>query len=400
MDRTGFALHVGVALLVCAALGAQPAAAQSAEAEAKFSEGETLLAAGKIAEACDAFAASNKLEPRAGTLINLGTCRESNHQYASAATALKDALARVKDPKKRQVAEAKLKAIEPLLSYLTITVADASRVAGLAVTRDGVAVDSSQWNQPVPVDGGHFVITGSAPDHDDWSSTVEVRDEADKVSVDVPALEPVVKVVAPVAPVTPVVPVVPVATGLSGKRKVAIGLAAVGVGAVVAGIVLGRSAKALEDDALALCPDPDIACSNAAAANAKLDRGDTRALQANLAFGVAAGATAGAVVLWLMGAPRAESQVTVAPRATGNAVGFTVFAGKVRQCHAARLFLRCEISHHESVKIGQLENHFLRRAILVCGENHGSNAGRFLPRPRYRIGCRIDGGNHARRNGP
>jgi cytochrome c-type biogenesis protein CcmH/NrfG len=58
--------------------------AQSAEAEALFTEGDTLMKQGKVAEACEAFEASNRIEPRAGTLIRLGECREQNHQLASA----------------------------------------------------------------------------------------------------------------------------------------------------------------------------------------------------------------------------------------------------------------------------------------------------------------------------
>src|ERR1041385_4972635 len=72
--------------------------AQSAQAEAMFGEGDRLMAAGKIVDACAAFEASNNLAPGAGTLIRLGQCREQNHEIASAWAAYKSALARVKDP--------------------------------------------------------------------------------------------------------------------------------------------------------------------------------------------------------------------------------------------------------------------------------------------------------------
>jgi len=48
---------------------------------------------------CEAFDASNRLEPRAGTLIALGDCREKNQQLASAWSAYKDALTRVRPGK-------------------------------------------------------------------------------------------------------------------------------------------------------------------------------------------------------------------------------------------------------------------------------------------------------------
>ena len=88
---------MGIRLAIFALLGLTATAhAQSAEAEAMFNEGDKLMAAGKLAEACSAFEASNNMDPRAGTLIRLGECREQNHQIASAWSAYKDALGRVK----------------------------------------------------------------------------------------------------------------------------------------------------------------------------------------------------------------------------------------------------------------------------------------------------------------
>ena len=80
------------------------AAAQNSDAEALFTEAEALESAGKIPEACDAFEASNRIEPRAGTLIRLGQCRENQKHLVSAWSAYKDALTRVKDPKKKAIA--------------------------------------------------------------------------------------------------------------------------------------------------------------------------------------------------------------------------------------------------------------------------------------------------------
>ena len=108
--------------------------AQSAEAEALFSDGDKLMKQGKLDQACDAFEASNRIEARAGTLIRLGECREQNHQIASAWSAYKDALVRVKDPKKQKLATAKVGELEPKLSYMTVTVA---KVDGLASLRPG-----------------------------------------------------------------------------------------------------------------------------------------------------------------------------------------------------------------------------------------------------------------------
>src|SRR4051812_8166985 len=71
-------------VLVAGLFLARAAHAQSAEAEQLFREGDRLMTEGKTVEACDAFEGSNRIEPRAGTLIRLGECREKNHQLASA----------------------------------------------------------------------------------------------------------------------------------------------------------------------------------------------------------------------------------------------------------------------------------------------------------------------------
>lgn len=323
--RASWIAAISLAALVTFGIGIRTAAAQNAAAEALFTDGEKLLKEGKLAEACDAFEASNRLEPRAGTLINLGTCREQNQQLASAWSAFKDALSRVKDPKKKKIAETRVKAIEPRLSYLTISVPDESRVEGLIVLRDAQPVDPALWNRGIPVDGGRYVVSGRAPGHEEWATTIEVPVEGAKITVEVPRFKELVKLVEP-PPDEPLPPMLPPSDpaaetrrddpGLwSGRRKVALGLGAVALGAAAGGVVLGRQSARLEDDAFALCPDPEVSCPEAAEANATLDRARDRALYANIAYGVGGAAAITAVVLWITGAPEpAESRVAVTPR--------------------------------------------------------------------------------------
>jgi len=162
--------------------------AQSDEADRRFKEAEALLAAGKVAEACDAFEASNRIEPSAGTLINVGLCKEKLGKLGSALAAYRAALERVKDPKKKAIATERAAALEPRVSRLRIAVAAEARVEGLAVTRDGERVEADDYDRPVPVDGGSYEIAASAPGYRKWSTTIEVRPEGDKASVEVPKL--------------------------------------------------------------------------------------------------------------------------------------------------------------------------------------------------------------------
>jgi hypothetical protein len=300
-----------------------PSLAQNAAAEALFSDGERLLKEGKVAEACDAFEGSNRIAARAGTLINLGLCREQNGQLASAWSAFKDALTRVKDPKKQKIASDHVAAIEPKLSYLTISVPDESRIDGLVVSRNTVPVDAALWNRAIPLDGGTYVIAGRAPGHEEWSTTVVVQKESAKVTVDVPKFKELGKLVPTpeqVAqqpkPEEDVVETRPESAPsmFTSKRKVAVGIGAVGVLAVGGGVLLGLQAKGYEDDAFALCPNPANACPDSDRANALIDKADSRAMLANVSFGVGAAALIGAGVLWFLGVPATpEAGVAVIP---------------------------------------------------------------------------------------
>src|SRR5262245_34527237 len=123
----------GICLAAACAFGAaqRPARAQSGSAEALYNEGHRLMNAGKLAQACEAFEASNRAQPGAGTYLALGTCRERNDQLASAWSAYQAALARAKDLEKRRFADTKIAELEPRLSYLTVMVSMDRRVDGL-----------------------------------------------------------------------------------------------------------------------------------------------------------------------------------------------------------------------------------------------------------------------------
>ena len=71
---------IATALYVGPALGdANPALAQSL-----FEEGRQLMSNGKFAEACPKFESSYKLDPAAGTLLNLAVCHEKVGRTAAA----------------------------------------------------------------------------------------------------------------------------------------------------------------------------------------------------------------------------------------------------------------------------------------------------------------------------
>lgn len=322
------------------------AAAQSVEAEALFQQGKKLMAAGNVAEACDKFEASDRLEASVGTELNLADCREKNGQLASAWAAFLKAAGTAKragnDGAREAEAKRRATALTSRLSYLTISVADSSKVDGLVIQRNGEPVDPALWNTGVPVDPGVYEISGQAPGMEAWSTKVTVEGEGQKASVEVPRF----KRLEDLAPKD----VHGAADGTGGGtgdgavalpppadhvdrpgtfttlRKASIGAAAIGLAALGGGVVFGLKAKDQQDQADALCPNE--ACNNPEAI-ALNDDAHGSALKANIMMGVGGVAVAGAVALWFLGAPPAvtaddDGDVAVAPMVGGGHVGLAL----------------------------------------------------------------------------
>jgi len=178
--------------IVLAAM-APPAFAQpaSVQAQSLFDEGRRLRQAGKIAEACAAFDASQKLDPVVTTLLNLAECREQNHQLATAWGAFVDAnrMARASNNDKLgRVASSHAHKLEPRLSRLTISVPADRQVAGLQILRGNDLVDAAGWNHALPIDGGSYTITARAPGRTPWSVARTIKVEGDTVTVEIPKL--------------------------------------------------------------------------------------------------------------------------------------------------------------------------------------------------------------------
>jgi hypothetical protein len=307
------ALITGLAALVVPAVAWAQA---SPQAEALFRDGKRLMKEAKLAEACAAFEGSERVEHSVATLLSLADCREKNQQYASAWALFLQADSQTRsDPTKAALnttAKTRALGLEPRLSYLTINVPDDSRVAGLVVLRDGAAVDPAEWNHSIPADGGHHVVAGKAPGHESWSTTVELAAQNDKQAVEVPRFKALRDLVVKDDDGTTPLAAPGKPRLFTQRRQIGLGVAAGGV--VIAGvaIIFGVSANNLRNDALATCPPANCSVEGADDAQDKNDRARSRALYANLGFGVATAAVATGVVLWFIGKP--ESAVAIAPQ--------------------------------------------------------------------------------------
>ena len=293
----------------------------SPQAEALFRDGKQLMKEGKLGEACLAFEGSEHAEHNVATILSLADCREKNHQYAAAWALFLQADSQTRsDPTKavlNKTAKTRARSLESKLSYLTINVPDESRIPELVVLRDGAPVDPAEWNRSIPADGGEHVIAGKAPGHESWSTTVTLRPENDKQSVEVPKFKALPEIVnkpahdaeaRSLAPMPQAEPPRP----FSRRRKIALGVGGGGVAILAVAAGLGLSANSLRDDALAACPM--TACSPAGAAKAQRtnDSARSRAMIANIGFGVGLAAVATGVVLWLTDKPESSTGTAIA----------------------------------------------------------------------------------------
>ncbi len=292
-------------------------ASSQAAAQALFDEARKLVADGKYADACPKLAESERLDPGAGTLMNLADCYEKNGQTASAWVTFKDAAA-ASDTKHRadwaERARQRSAALDPKLSRLTIDVPATSRADGMIVRRDGVEVGPAEWGLAIPTDPGEHVIEVVAPHKKRWTGKVTVAPDAAQAHLALPPFEdepePVIAPLAPVtAPVTPA-PVTeasrPIEPGSDGGAQRVIGLVVAGVGVVGVGIgtVFGLKAMSDNNDAKSLCPQST--CASAAGVQAN-DDAKSAATLSTVAMIAGVAAIGGGAVLYFT-APKRASQ--------------------------------------------------------------------------------------------
>ena len=161
---------------------AQPGEGEKkAAAQAHFDEGRQLAASGDYAAACPKLVESLHLDPTIGTRFYLAECFEHAGKLASAWTYYLEAAdaAKAAGQKGREkFANDRAEALRPRVPRLALKVPDAARaVAGLSLTRDGVAVGEAQWGTPIPVDLGAHTIAASAPGKQPWTARIDVGQE-------------------------------------------------------------------------------------------------------------------------------------------------------------------------------------------------------------------------------
>jgi hypothetical protein len=291
-----------------------------AAAEALFNQGRTLMTAGKFAEACPKFEASQQLDPGLGTMLNLAECYEKTGRTASAWAEYREAipLARAAGSKARQdLANERAQALQERLSTLTIrAMAGDDTDAHLEVRRDGVAVQEAELGSPIPVDPGEHVIEALAPGKHPWSSKVQVASNAAKVLVEIPKLktadgQPVVATTTP--EVTPPPGDTPPSSDKpavgSAQRTTGLVLGGVGIVGVGLGGFFGLQASSKWSDAKKKCTDYPYNCG---AEGADLHAGAQSAATVSTVAFVAGGALLAAGLVLYFTAPSKKESVALA----------------------------------------------------------------------------------------
>ena len=325
------AISLSLCLLVAPRAEAQSSAEDKAAADSLFRDGRSLVQQGKYAEACPKLAASQRLDPAIGTLLNLGDCYVRTGQTASAWASFNHAeiMARSANDKIRaQEAVQRAKALEARLSRLVIEVPATSRVDGIEVRRDGAALEPALWGSAIPVDPGAHAIQATATGREPWSKTIEVEAKLGVTTVTVPGLVPALVTQSPAggalnegdgkrAP------------AWSGQRTAGLVVGGAGVIGIAIGAGFGVLAISKNSDSTAHCrPDEPNVCD--ADGVALRDDVETAANVSNVGFILGGAALLAGVILFVT-APSGDSdragaalQVRVRTATTVGATGLVL----------------------------------------------------------------------------
>jgi hypothetical protein len=279
------------------------AAADSGEtADSAFARGQSAYKAGHVHEACDAFAASDKLSPRPATEEMLATCYEQDGKLLAAAHMYRELAD--KDPgqrKQRTEKAAKLEAKAPKLRFAINPVPP-----GLIVKVDGVEVSSTA---DVPVDVGPHEVIATAPGYAGHATAAVDRDRAiydvivrmePHADAPAPAAEPTpapAPMAAPpteapasesaAAPAPMAMPMTDEPAHADHRRRNGIIAGSVGAAALITSAVMYGLAQSKFDDEHSLCPDSKCA-NNADLAKANSQLSDARTYR-NIGIGTSIG---------------------------------------------------------------------------------------------------------------
>ena len=294
-------------------------------AEALFLAGRDAVQRGSYDVACPKFAESERLDPAAGTLINLADCEEHVGSVAHAWEHWREAVDMLApgDPRLPAVKQRGV-AIEKRVPHLTVRVGPGAP-EGTTVTRDGIEVGVAALSLPLPADPGEHTVIAAAPGHRPASFKVTlVEGQTQEVVVSPGEAEAPVEKPAPPVVLTPLPPPV-VAEGppaspreSHGTRTLGFVLAGAGVASIGVGAVTGLLAIGDKNDLAKECY-PAKVCSPAGADAAS--SGQTMATVSTVTFAVGLAAAAAGVYFVLSSPHAAGHRTALSPLAVPGGGG-------------------------------------------------------------------------------
>lgn len=278
-------------------------ASDMATAEALFKQGRQLLQEGKTSQACDKFKESQRIDPSAGTMLNLANCHQALGKTATAwAEFLAAKRAALTAGRKEIVdlAAQRAEALKGSLSYLIVDLQ--AKVEGLEITRDGEILERASLGMKLPIDPGPHRIEAKAPGYESWTVEVPMADGQSK-RIEIPLLKrkPQAVQLDPVQSEQNRTPLedkpMALSTKDSGLPVLAYAIGAVGIASIGTGVVFTALAIGKNDKAEELCSDHKN-CTDDAIAEA--DNANTFANVANVTLAIGAVAVATGIVLLVL----------------------------------------------------------------------------------------------------
>jgi hypothetical protein len=271
---------------------------KEARAERLFKEGDAHMEAKRTDLACRAFAQSQEIDPKLGTLLNLAFCHETLGLVATAYAEYNEAAAWAAQRGQRdreEFARQRAAQVAPRMSRARFELPKNQEVAQLEL--DGNFVPRARWSAFHFLDPGEHLLKVSAPGKKTRALPFKVGDNAAQETI----------VVAPLEEDVPEQQLVPLTEASTNRRRtltfVVGGIAVVGL---AAGTFLGVRTLQLRDAGQIHCRGKECDPQGVAA----LDDAHDFATFANIAFGV--GLLASGVATYLLVTAPARAQRTVA----------------------------------------------------------------------------------------
>jgi hypothetical protein len=298
-------------------------------ARSLFEDARSLMAEKKFAEACPKLAESLRLDPAAGTQLNLAFCHEGEGRTATAWAEYNDALTQARRdgrPEREEFISSKLRGLSGKLMLLAIALAPGADVPALEVSLDGAIVGSAALGVASPVDPGVHTLEARAPGFAPWRVEVRVAVGDPKRVVTVPPLAtgapPSAGESKVRAQTTPAKPSEPSKEGARERRTVGVVLLGAGLASASVGLAFGADAVAKWRDRNAECAH---GCSQSGVRAG--DAATTSAWVSDFTIGVGVAALAAGAYLMLAPASNPHRDQTASaglraiPIVTGSEVG-------------------------------------------------------------------------------